>query len=510
MQIPSIIANHTNIKNEKLWHFYLLLGSWASINTVMNVSVVLFLNESLNSIFLAGLALSIGSVFSMLFDGLFSALQKSFPARTLFLASIVGIMIAIFFFLISIHPVLAFIAAIFFRVSFDLYDITAMSYILGRSTPDGYGENLSYKQLAQGLGMIFGLVLSAVLLGAAYFIGDTANAVADKITDAQIDQFFSSLFLLKLFLVALLVILFLIAYILFDTEGTKVNKSALFIAARELKTSGIEKIRNAKKKIFHPFHKKEKREKEQKKMTAKEVFNELTGSMKDIKKVLFAKPRQISLLWAMGIMGIFSYWDTFLATFLPIFFTEVLRAQDGWLQNIPGSLLLLVFILPVLGFLPIVAKMGDKYGRYYFMMAGIFITAIASLVAGFASIESFGILMAAGFAIAFGYLFGMSSGKAQAASTLNTFLKSSSKKEEKDDFPLFADEINKTERKEDNDMNASAGPIMLVDNMGNIIGPALGGLMIDAIEFQGFFILFGFLLLLLFGWSAWKWKIIKV
>lgn len=492
MQVPEIIERNSTIKSAQMWHFYVLLSGWSSINTVMNVSIVLFLNEALDSIFLAGLALSLGSVFSMLFDGLFSALQKVLSPRTLFLSSIVGILIAVLLFILSLNPFFVFLAAIFFRVSFDLYDITAMSYVLGKSDPKQYGQNLSYKQLSQGIGMIIGLVLSAVLLGAAYFIGGTANAVADKVTDAQLEQFFSSLFLLKVFLVILLGLLFLVAYALFDREEGDINKTTLYAAADEVKKEMLQKYSSVKQAIRHPFSKKKKENRKshpEKKMTAKEVFSELTGSFRDMTLVLLKKPKEIALLWSMGVMGIFSYWDTFLATFLPIFFTEVLRAQSGWLQDLPGSLLLLLFILPVLGFLPIVAKMGDKYGRSYFMMAGLLLTIIATFIAGIVSMKSFGILIFAGFGIAFGYLFGMSSAKAQAASELNHFL-------------------SKAKNKTKIDPNASAGPIMLVDNVGNIIGPALGGLMIQLMGFQGFFVFFSILLSLLLAWTIWRRKAI--
>jgi MFS family permease len=187
----------------------------------------------------------------------------------------------------------------------------------------------------------------------------------------------------------------------------------------------------------------------------------------------------------MGVMAFFSYWDTFLATFMPIFFTEVLREQEGWLQHIPGSLLMLVFILPILGLLPFVAKMGDKIGREFFMIAGIVLTAIFSFVIGIVSTEAFLILFIGGFGIAFGYLFGMSSAKAQAAYKINQFsAKNDSKKKENEDD--------------------SAGHIMLVDNVGNIIGPLLGGLLIQVLGFQRFFLLFSFLLMSLAAFTAWK------
>ena len=496
MQIPSFVLAHTNIKDEKIWQFYVLLAVWACIYTVMNTSVVLFLNETLGSIFLAGLALAIGSVFSMLFDGLFSYLQKVYPSRSLFLMSIIGMMIAVLLFLVSVNAFIAFLAAIFFRISFDLCDITAVSYVLAKSLPAEYGQNLSYKQLAQGIGMIFGFLASAILLTTAYFIGDTTAGAIDAAASiiniqAQADQFVSALFLMKVFLLLLLFVLFFFAFLLFDRSIKNFSKAELLLSFQKLEAETMQGLRHTAMKVVKNLPEKVQGEKNQitlvstenkKALNASEIFAELGSAMKSLMLIFKKKPRNTSLLWSMGVMGIFSYWDTFLATFLPIFFTEVLKEQSGWGQNIPGSLLMLLFILPVLGLLPIVAKWGDKYGRFYFMVFGILITAFATLIIGFTSTQALPVIILAGFGISFGYLFGMSTAKAQVASKLNEFLA-----------------VEKQESKIDS--NASAGPIMLTDNIGNILGPLIGGGLIALIGFQGFFIFFSLLLFALLAFT---------
>jgi MFS family permease len=499
LQIPSFVLAHTNIKDEKIWQFYLLLAGWACIYTVMNTSVILFLNETLGNIFLAGLALAIGSVFSMCFDGIFSYLQKVYPSRSLFLMSIIGMMIAVMFFLISVNAFIAFLAAIFFRISFDLCDITAVSYVLAKSLPAEYGQNLSYKQLAQGVGMIFGFLVSAVLLATSYFIGDTTAEAIDAAAsivhvEAQASQFISALFLMKVFLLFLLFALFFLAFLLFDRNVKNFSKAELLLSFQKLEAETIHGLQHTAMKVVKnvkdiPGMKKSEKNQiklvstENKKSFHKEeVFKELSSAMKSLLLTFQRKPRNNSLLWSMGVMGIFSYWDTFLATFLPIFFTEVLKEQNGWMQNIPGSLLMLLFILPVLGLLPIVAKWGDKYGRFYFMVFGLLITAFSTMIIGFANKQSLFIIILAGFGISFGYLFGMSTAKAQVASKLNEFLA-----------------VEKQESEIDS--NASAGPIMLTDNIGNILGPLVGGGLIALFGFQGFFIFFSLLLFMLLAYT---------
>lgn len=489
MQVPGYILAHTNIKDSKVWHFYLLLSGWACIYTVMNVSVVLFLTESLGNIFLAGLALSIGSFFSMMFDGVFSYFQKIFSSRNLFLCSIIGMILAVTLFMIPMTWA-AYIAAIFFRISFDLCDITAISYILAKSLPAEYGQNLSYKQLSQGIGMIFGFIVSAVLVKASYFIGTAGESLEKLIVSSQ-GTFLTTLFFMKLFLLILLGLLWFMSFILFDKEVENMSKEYLISSFQKLEAETIEELKQASTKVVKNIPGKINPEKNQIELKStnakisidkKEILAELLSAASRIISVFRKKPRNISLIWSMTIMGIFSYWDTFLATFLPIFLTQILKHQSGFIQDIPGSLMMLFFILPVLGLLPFVAKLGDKYGRYYFMLTGLILTSFSCVMIGFIYDSSLITMTIAGFGISIGYLFAMSTAKAQTAEKMNEFYAVSNNQQEIDS-------------------NVSAGPIMLIDNIGNIIGPLVGSALIAAVGFQGFFIVFSIAMLILLFFS---------
>jgi MFS family permease len=487
MQVPSYILKHTKIKDEKIWHFYMLLALWNCIYVTINVSVVLFLNEQLGNIFLAGLALSIGALFSLLFDGLFSYLQKIFPARTLFLSSIIGVLFAMMFFLFP-YPFFAYLAAIFFRISFDLCDITAISYILSKSLPAEYGENLSYKQLAQGIGLGAGFIISALLMKVSYFIGATGETLQELIISSQ-GTFFSTLFVLKILIIFLLFFLWFFAFLLFDKSVPNFSKEFLQVSFQKLEAETIEGLKQTSTQILKNLKEKSiPKEQNQieltplshtEKFNVSEMTKELSSAFKKVFQIFSKWQENFSLAWSTGVMGFFSYWDTFLATFIPIFFTEILRNQPGFIQGIPGSLLMLLFILPVMGFLPLIAKLGDKYGRYYFMLLGVFMT----ILSGFSIVlfydTNFFIILLSGFGIALGYLFGMSSAKAQSASKMNEF---------------FAIE-GKTR---DIESNIAAGPIMVIDNIGNIFGPLLGGALIEIFGFRGFFFVLTLVLFLFF------------
>lgn len=491
MKVPGFVLSRTNIKDAKIWHFYLLMAGWACVYTTMNVAIILFLQEALGNLFWAGLALSIGSVFALLFDGVFSYLQKIVTSRVLFMTSIFGMVLSVFLFFITFDNWLfVYLAAILFRISFDLCDITAVSYILAESLPAEYGQNLSYKQLAQGIGMISGFLVSAIILATSYFVGDLATVVVDKTSEMfnqnLENQFFAALFFVKVFLLILLICLWFAAYLLFDRDAMDLTRKSIVNSFQELEADTIGELKKKTAKIVHniPGFRSHEVGNEEISIVSTNIkssfdfratFSELGSAITDMVLVFSKRPVNVPLIWSLSIMCIFSYWDTFLGTFMPIFFTEVLRQQDSWLQNVPGSILMFIFIVPVLGLLPIVAKWGDNHGRHYLITTGLVLTMLSALAVGIVSPKLFFIFFIAGFGVSFGYLFVMSAVRANTAAKLNEFLA--------------------MERKGGKiDSNAFAGSMMLTDNIGNIIGTLLGGALISSIGFQGFFILFAILL----------------
>jgi hypothetical protein len=51
------------------------------------------------------------------------------------------------------------------------------------------------------------------------------------------------------------------------------------------------------------------------------------------------------------------------------------------------------------------------------------------------------------------------------------------------------------------DANASAWPIKILQNLANVIWLIFGGLILGVFGYSGFFVLFGFLMLAILGWS---------
>lgn len=500
MKVPQIILSHSTIRDTSMWHFYLLIAGWASVYTAMNVAVVLFLNDALGNLFLAGLALAIGSVFALCFDGVFSFFQGKFSSRSLFLWSIVGMILAVLLFLVSASSLSVYLAAILFRVSFDLCDITATAYVLKRSRAEEYGQNLSYKQLAQGIGLIGGFLISAMLIWTAEIIDLTTKSITSKtgeLVKADLNaEFISALLLVKVFLLALLVVMWVMAYLLFDRETQVIDRQALKTTFGEIREHSVRQFKTkiVRLKAVLPFTKTASPQSSDPagispatRVDTRALFGELTSAISDLALVGKHRPLDLPLIWTIGVSCIFSYWDTFLGTYMPIYLTKVLSQQEGFLRMVPGSILMFILILPVLALLPLAAKWGDRHGRQPLILIGLVMTIMATLGIGILRPKEITILLACGFGITFGYLFVMSAIRANTAIKMNQFLLSAK--------PGMLIDTNK-----------SAGSILLIDNIGNIVGTLVGGALIELLKFNGFFFVFGLMLLVVLAVTIWKYR----
>lgn len=486
-----------------MWHLYVLIASWAAVFTVIQISVVVFLEHYLKSLFLAGLALAIWNIVSLSLDGLINALQKRYASRTLFIVSIIGLTIAILIFLsvaISKLILVVYIAAIFFSVSFDTMEITVVSYILAQSLPAQYWQNLSYKGVAHGIWLLIGFLISAIVIFSSYMIGSLSDAtirgtvrLLEIETSGDMD---SSIIVCQFIILFILLALLFFAYIFFDREVRVLSSDYVKTSFQMLKSDTIEGLRASAINIVENTLIKLKREPnqialkstdEKQKMNWNEIFWEVSSSIMLLFRVFRANPPNTTLVWSISTVTIFSYWDTFLGTFLPLFFTELLENQTWFLTKVPGSILMLIFVLPALILFPVFAWFGDKFWRHYFMIGGLAITCISVFFIWVTPYSMFMMFILAWFWITIGYAMWMSWSAADCANKINEF-------------------VAVTEGKWEIDTNVSAGPLMIINNFGNIIGPLIGGYFIENMWFQPFFIFFSFLLLLYVIYSLYRYR----
>jgi len=495
MKVPAFISQKTTIKTEKMWQFYLSVALWSVVYATMNVSIVVFLEQQFGSYFLAGLAIAIGNFCSMFFDIPFNYLQKIFSARKLFLTSIISVASAILLFIflvlfidsVWIKMIFLFLATIIFSVSYDLYNITVTSYVMEKSSPAQYGQNLSYKQLAQAVGLIGGLIVSAVLIFAANVVQNTA-----EFAGAEVDHsaFLAATSVVLLFLFCLLIVLFVFALFVFDKEDVDANfrnvleefpsnLSAGFrtgaIKTIDMMENNLEKLKDHLKPNQVYIESTQKK----KSFMWTEIKRELSTNLSSIISIFTAKQKNYSLLWGTVVMTIFSFWDTYLATFQPAFMNDVMQEQKNEIWGIlPGNIVFLIILLPAFFLLTPFAKWGDKYGKDFFVILGMLLTAVSCLLMGWIDLTMFVWILFAGWGLAIGYAAAISCVKASFATKFNEYI------------AIY-------QKKNTIDSNASAGPMMMVENFGNIIGPLLGGAIISLMSFQVFFILFGLMMLIL-------------
>ncbi len=391
--------------------------------------------------------------------------------------------ISISFFILFSSLFFVYLAAIFFSISFDLMEITVTSYIMAESLPANYGQNLSYKEVAHWIWLLFGLVISAIILSASYFIwavSDTVIKTSVEVLELQVQWFESSILVSQLIILFVLITLLWFAYIFFDKDVKVFSWDYVKTSLQVLKAKTVDWLRNSAIEIVETTLEKLKNEPNQVHLISteekvgidwNEIFKDVSSSAIVIKNILTSLPRNISLIWSLVTVTLFSYWDTFLWTFLPIFFTELLRAQPWWISNVPWSLMLLIFIIPVLWLFPVFAKYWDKLWRHYFVFAWLITTWISVFLLGFSSYDMFYIFIIAWFWVWIWYVAWMSCSKADLANKINEFVAVSNKS------PKI-------------DTNASAWPIMMVNNFWNVIGPLAWGFFIDFLWFQGFFIIF--------------------
>lgn len=503
MQVPWFILRHTTIREEKMWHFYILITLWSSVFTTMSISVLLFLQHALWSLFLAWFAIALWNTVSFFMDWFFNSLQKRFSSRTLFMTWIVWMIISIFFFIIFSNIFFVFLAAIFFSVSFDMVDITALSYIMAKSLPANYWQNLSYKDLSQWLWMILWMLISAIILSTSYFIWDISDSTLQmwaELLEIKDKSFESSIFVTQIILFFILVWLFFFAFLLFDKDVKVLSKDYIRTSFQILKSATIDWLRNSAISVTEKTLEKLKPEAnqielsstdEKKKLDRKEVFSEISSWVLLIKRIFTYKPKNTSLIRLIFTLTLFSYWDTFLWTFFPIFFTEFLKAQSWFLKDVPWSLMTLFFILPILVLYPFFAKMWDKFWRFLFIYIWLWLTWFAVFMMWITPYSYFWLFVLFWFITAIAYVCAMSSVKAETATRINEFSAVSQWK-----WKI--------------DTNTSAWPMMMTNNIWNIVWPLFWWLFIDILWFQGFFTLFWILILIYFSYSVYnRWKIIK-
>lgn len=446
---------------------------WVLSYALLAFSVSLILSKNL-SVFYVGLFMSITSFIAIFADIPLGYIQKIISSRWLLFLSVLGLIFTTFIFLGGQSVILiTFVAVLIYGLSHDLYDITMLSYIFQNSHPEEYSQNISQKNVAEALGLLMGLGITS--------------------TFGLIEKIFDPLWIaLIFFIVASLFILLFFNKAEYEVQLTDFDAKVLIhqFTPDELmnnlehfvvggKKVALDKIAEAKEALSQKMHNKQmivlKPIRPLQQFEQESFSKELKESFQGVGSI-FAPPK-LPLIWSSIIVAFFSFWDTFVITFQPIFISEQVIKPAGMSHGLTGVIIAL-FIIPLFVCQVPFAKLADKIGRPFFMYLGTAISAVS--VFGFSYSSDVAWIILVGLANSVGY--------AAAFPTAQAFF-----------AQRFQENYAVLHNTQTVDANAAAGPLKMLINFGNVFGTLIGGVLISLFDFKITFILLaGFLAVVFF------------
>lgn len=343
---------------------------------------------------------------------------------------------------------------------------------MSNSKPDEYGVILSRSNITFGIGSIAGLGLSGLVL--------SMNSVI-------------ALIVLGVIIIGLL--LFTVRFFDNSVESLSMNDIKEFTISvkkmgegnvkerlsQTISSIDLQKVVANTKYIFL----KPKQQNTGKKIPWGEVMKSTKKEFGVIWQIIAHSPIHYALIWGLTLVLIFGFWDTFASSFLIDFLDNI---APGW-----GYILLAAVGIPGIVLQEFAIKAGQKFGDKNVGLLGLALSGGSLIFMGIlASMESPSTMAILGSALvnSLGYACGMAIGQ-------NAFLDTYNK--------LYAEHENLTEI----DANASAGPMKVVQNLANVVGLVLGGVLI-AMGFNIFFFVFALVVLGTLGWTIVKRSEIKL
>jgi MFS family permease len=454
----SVESEADRIRRKNLYYVSASLGF---VWMLFHFTVVYFFGIELKSTALVGIFLGFGNLVSLVLDVPVGRLQKFFYAKKLYLFGSGGISSLLEGFLDSgANLVLLLLAAVFYGFTKEVNDITTLSYILNNSDPSEYSSIISRNNIFNGAGSLFGLVSSGFVLA----LNPTAAVI-----------------ILIVFICVL--IGFVSTY--FDNSERTIDFAAVTKLKVIVEKANIEKVKEyavsyvskadfallaktAKFVFIRPMAEKKS------KFDLKEIVNETKKESLSIKKVISEPPLHFGVLWAAAVVLTFGFWDTFAASFLIEYLAKLSSPQLAYVM-------LAIIAIPAFVAQDFFIGLSKRIGILPVAVFGIALSGVSLLCISGASTAP--IFIAFGIANSLGYAAGMGISQGAFLDLYNGF---------------YAKKFNLSEI----DSNASASPMKIIQNMGNVIGLCLGGLLLALFGFGGFFVVFGAMLLVGAGASV--------
>lgn len=241
---------------------------------------------------------------------------------------------------------------------------------MNNADPSEYAELLSKNNIFSGVGALFGLVLSGIILAL-----NTTLSVSILIL-------FISLF-----------IGFIIVY--FDNSKSAININFADIkklrlispqktieSVRQYTVQQIQKVDFAQvtsgiKFIFlKPLQIKES-------INIKEIIEVTKKDLKAFIEVLFIPPYNYKLLLMMVIVILFGFWDTFVVTFLVEFLNKIIQTSDIHTALFTGYVFIAILAIPAFGGQIPLIGLSKRVGKLLVILSGVLLSGISVFLFGF-------------------------------------------------------------------------------------------------------------------------------
>lgn len=503
-----IITAKTGFTENQLRNYYLTNVFQGFAWMLFHFAVVYFFTILLDNLALVGIFLWFANFVAFLLDIPLGILQRYISTKKFFIIAVISQLVAIgiFFALISqafgligiitdsglsalgaesagsfisekifgswITWIGLIVAAFCYGFTKEINDVSTFWYVLSNSNPSEYGTILSRTNITFGIGSITGLAISGIILS-------MQNIIA--------------LIFLGIVMIGLLV--FMVAYFDNTAETVTMNNIKEFVISvkkfnaenikenisQTIKNTDLQKVVTNAKYIFYKPQQKSAKTKIPWGQVAVQTKKEF-GIIWDI---ITHTPLHYGLIWGLILVLIFGFWDTFASSFLIDYL--------DWIKQWWGYILLAAIGIPWILLQEVAIKIWQKIGDKTIGIIGLMLSGGSLIVMGIMAIwEPPGPWSIIGVALinSLGYACGMAIGQ-------NTFLDIYNR--------IYADHEKLTEI----DANASAGPMKVIQNLANVVGLTLGGLLL-VFGFSTFFFVFAITILATLFWTIIHKKDIKI
>ncbi len=471
---------------------------------VFHFLIIFFFGLVLESVLLVGLFLWFWNFIALLFDIPVGVLQKYIKPKVflmiattcMFLCSMIFVKFVYFewiaqgfvgdggdmiektvsflaLFLESwLNLILLFVAAWLYGIIKESYDVTTLSYIFNISTPSEYATLISKYNINFWLWAMFWLILSWIILSFWIQVAILCLVVFVAIFLGIIFKFFDNHHETITFQDIKKLRLDTIKSDLLQKKDEMIQNISLETFKNIAQTSKIIFLKPVQIKNEIDF---------------KDVIESTKNNFQIFFKIIFTKPFNLIILWLLGLILAYGFWDTFVSTFQIEFLDKIIGInQDNVVISQTWGLLTWYVLL---GLLVIPAFLCQDFFIKLSKKIWVFKVVLLWSLLSSASLFMFGFVDALQFVLLFWFI-----NSVWYAAVMPIAQATFSEKYNYE----YAKKFNLKEI----DSTVSAAPLKIVLNSANVLGLLLWGTIVWVLGFNGFFIVFSFILFGIFLYSV--------